>query len=201
VRGRLSIGILLLLAVAALVAAGFSRRPPALTRPARELRTRMSDFAAERAAAVDPRTAKLLKAMAHPTADAAVQAREALTRHGKAVVPLLTPGLRSPDPHMRAAAALVLGNIADPRALRPLTEALEDPDQRVRYRAAYALGRLGDPRAASRLAPRLLDPSPHVATIAIRALEECGARVRLGESGSGYQVLCQGEASWRVVAP
>jgi HEAT repeat protein len=114
---------------------------------------------------------------------------------------MLIDRLQHTDPRIRAAAALLGGNIADARALRPLCRRLRDPDETVRYRAAYALGRLKDPRAVADLAPRLLDSSPAVVDVALRSLEECRCKVRLHPQQPGYQLLPAGETEWRDLIP
>jgi hypothetical protein len=52
---------------------------------------------------------------------------------------------------VRVQAALVLGKLADPRAVPCLSRALGDPNKTVRAAAAQALGKLGDPSAADAL--------------------------------------------------
>jgi hypothetical protein len=194
---RIAIGTFL--AICAVAAVSLGR--PLLGLYWRAVKTKAAAVAAERAVAVDPHTRALLDSMADPHADASVRARDALTKLGKPVVPLLIVRLQHGDAPMRAAAALVLGNIADLRALRPLCAVLDDPDESVRYRATYALGRLKDPRAASALASRLLDSSPHVVNVAIRALESCRCKVRLRTPEPGYRILPAGETAWREVVP
>ncbi|VVB62460.1 HEAT repeats [uncultured archaeon] len=46
--------------------------------------------------------------------------------------------------YVRSMAAHVLGNIGDPRALKPLKKALQDKDSNVRKEAKVALIKLGD---------------------------------------------------------
>lgn len=144
--------------------------------------------------------ARLLNAMGDLQGNNGVRARDALTKRGASVVPALIARLRHPDPQTRAAAAIVLGNIADRRAVGPLSAALGDVDERVRFRAAYALGRLKDPAAVPSLAPLLADRSPHVRNVTVRALEECRCKVRLSASRSGYQILPQGTTEWQSIA-
>jgi HEAT repeat protein len=175
--------------------------PALLLHSGQALLGRLLALVEEREAARDPRIATLLDEMRDPRADTAVRARDVLTKHGKSVVPLLIDRLGTPDPDTCRSAALVLGNIADPRALGPLCDTLRDQDATVRYRAAYALGRLKDPGAVAGLAPLLLDPSPDVVDVALRALEECGCKVRPRSSEPGYEILPRGEREWQVVAP
>lgn len=52
---------------------------------------------------------------------------------------------------VRVQAALVLGKLADPRAVPCLSRALADPNKTVRAAAAQALGKLGDPSAVDAL--------------------------------------------------
>src|SRR5262245_20565520 len=63
---------------------------------------------------------------------------------------------------LRRNAAVVLGNLGDPRALPALARALEDPDAVVRGHAAWAVGRL-DRRHASLAAARARETDARVA--------------------------------------
>jgi HEAT repeat protein len=57
---------------------------------------------------------------------------------------IFLPELESPDPVSRAAAAMVLGETGEGRAIEPLRRALQDPNALVRLRAIDALANLGD---------------------------------------------------------
>ena len=59
------------------------------------------------------------------------------------VIALLDDG----DPEVRAQAAKVLGEPAQPKAFEALVASLADESPRVRYHAAMSLGRIGDPAA------------------------------------------------------
>jgi hypothetical protein len=170
-RPRLLAGIAALIVASAIVAVLAYRAGPLSHRVAL-LRTYLQERGHEQVVAIDPHVRGLLDAMGDPRTEEGIAARADLTKLGKPVVPLLIRRLSHADAQTRAAAALTLGNLADPRAVGPLCRALADPDAMVRYRAAYALGRLGDPRAVPSLSPLLQDPSPDVADVVMRALEE-----------------------------
>ncbi len=69
-----------------------------------------------------------------------------------------------PDPHVRARAAEVSGEIA--KALGPLEQALKDADPRVRDAAESSIGRLVDPKGA-KVQPAVWPPTlfPQIATL------------------------------------
>jgi hypothetical protein len=196
---RWGAALLLVLAVLGTILA--LSRPALLAGPARTLRTLVAGPETERQEQGDPQVLRLLDTMAHADVNAAVRARDALIERGEEVVRPVIGRLQHDDPRMRAAAALVLGEIADPRAMRPLCAVLSDPDETVRFRAVYALGRIGKPWAALSLAPLLLDPSPDIVKVVLRALEECHCKVRLRATGPGYAIRPQGETEWQVIAP
>jgi hypothetical protein len=197
---RLSPGVWRLASAALLIAILFLAATPPLRHRLRGLSARAAAVADERLAASSPVLLVWLNRMGEPHTDAGVKARDALTRRGAAVVPRLLDRLTHPSPQTRAAAALVLGNIRDPRALEPLCAALRDPEPQVRFRAVYALGRLKDPRAVPSLAPLLSDPAPDVLQVTLRALEECRCKVRPRTSGPGYEILPQAATEWQVIA-
>ncbi len=72
---------------------------------------------------------------------------------------------------VRVQAALVLGKLADKRAVPALSQALSDENESVRGVAATSLGRIGDPSAANALLRATNDPSEFVRTQAKKALE------------------------------
>ncbi len=67
----------------------------------------------------------------------------------------LVPGLRDPDPWVRARVAHALKALEDPGATMPLVEALGDPCEEVRRAAAWALQWVGDERALPALVKAL----------------------------------------------
>jgi len=75
---------------------------------------------------------------------------------------------------VRAAAAISLGGIGDPRAVDPLIVALEDEDELIRSLAAASLGEVGDPRAVGPLIAALKDDDAGVRAGAATALGEIG---------------------------
>ncbi|HEY7954373.1 MAG: HEAT repeat domain-containing protein [Polyangia bacterium] len=72
---------------------------------------------------------------------------------------------------VRVQAALVLGHLADRRAVPVLIQALKDKNESVRGVAATSLGRLGDKSAANALLIATHDPSQFVQIEARKALE------------------------------
>jgi len=74
---------------------------------------------------------------------------------------------------VRINAASVLGEICDPRAVKPLIKALDDADSDVRSNAAEALGRIGEPAVAP-LIRALGDTGEHVRRAATEAFVNIG---------------------------
>jgi hypothetical protein len=72
-------------------------------------------------------------------------------------VDVLIRDLGAFDPNRRWHAAMVLGELGDPRSVEPLTLALFDVSMRVAQMAAAALGRSGDVRAVEPLVAALHD--------------------------------------------
>jgi hypothetical protein len=72
---------------------------------------------------------------------------------------------------VRVQAALVLGKLADRRAVPSLLQALKDENETVRGVSATSLGRIGDKSAANGLLSATNDSSEFVRTQAKRALE------------------------------
>lgn len=83
--------------------------------------------------------------------------------------------LRDADPRLREAAAIALGNLANPLHIPWLSAALRDPEAAVRARVVEALGNCPDsPAAAGALAGVLGDPARSARLNAIRALAKLG---------------------------
>lgn len=72
------------------------------------------------------------------------KAADRLVEIGGPAVASLICALDDRVSYVRATAAQVLGNIGDPRALKPLKKALQDKDSKVRKEAREALVKLGD---------------------------------------------------------
>lgn len=79
--------------------------------------------------------------------------------------------LQDPSYKVRVQSALVLGKLADKRAVPALIQALHDDNEAVRAAAATSLGRLGDKSAANALLSATNDASEFVRTQAKKALE------------------------------
>ncbi len=133
-------------------------------------------------------------------------ARQKLVELDGAILPQLEEGLRSEDPATRESIAIVLGEVKDRRAVRPLLEALRDEErfvmtsaaslvqigdpgsvepliemlssrnEQVRLYAAYALGGLNDARAVEPLIGLLQDPDTSIRGVAAHALGVLGSR-------------------------
>lgn len=83
--------------------------------------------------------------------------------------------LQDPSYKVRVQAALVLGKLADARAVPALIQALKDPDESVRGVAATSLGKVGDASAQSALQAATRDPSDFVKNQAKASLEKLAA--------------------------
>lgn len=70
---------------------------------------------------------------------------EKLVAYGDVAVEQLIVALNDPSTHVRTTAARALGEIRDPRSVRPLVAALRDVDPDVRRRAVQALSEIGEP--------------------------------------------------------
>jgi HEAT repeat protein len=133
-------------------------------------------------------------------------ARKALVELDGAILPRLEEGLRSEDPVTRESIAMVLGEVKDRRAVKPLLEALLDEDrfvassaaslikigdpgsvepliemlsnsqEHIRLYAAYALGGLNDTRAVRPLIEMLADPSSNLRGVTAHSLGQIGSR-------------------------
>lgn len=83
----------------------------------------------------------------------------------------LDRALRSdPSYKVRVQAAIVLGNLKDPRGVPLLLRALRDPEVSVRVVAASSLGKLGDPSALAALRASMSDVELPVRTAAGKAI-------------------------------
>lgn len=96
----------------------------------------------------------------------------AATRASADRIDTLTRSLmQDPSYKVRVQAALVLGKLADRRAVPALIQALRDENETVRGVAATSLGRIGDRAAASALMVATRDSSEFVRAQARKALE------------------------------
>jgi HEAT repeat protein len=89
-------------------------------------------------------------------------AARTLVSIGEPAVEELIIALDHPAWDVRLRTAETLGQIGDPRAVKPLTRLLDDQVAYVRERAAETLGQIGDPRAVKPLVSLLDDPDAHV---------------------------------------
>jgi len=122
---------------------------------------RVRRAAAERLARGDPaltlpRLLDALEAGSGPSLRAA--AGEALVLVGASALGPLAEALESPTPEVRTAAAEILGDLGDRRAVLSLRARLADRDPNTRVAAAVALGKLGGEEAVAGLRAAL-DPS------------------------------------------
>lgn len=75
---------------------------------------------------------------------------------------------------VRARAAMMLGNLRDPRAVDPLIRALEAPGYQTPLQAAEALGKIGDRRAIPFLRTLAESGTDKTRSAALAALERLG---------------------------
>lgn len=95
----------------------------------------------------------------------------ALPAHADKIDDLTRSLMQDPSYKVRVQAALVLGKLADRRAVPALIQALRDENESVRGVAATSLGRIGDRAAANALLAATNDPSEFVRSQAKKALE------------------------------
>lgn len=102
--------------------------------------------------------------------------KKILTKSGatSAAVPWVIGVLKDVDTHARRAAADLLGELGDSRAVEPLTILLKDEESQVRQSAAKALGKIRDMRAVVPLVAILKDKDISEREIATWALGEIG---------------------------
>jgi HEAT repeat protein len=117
--------------------------------------------------------------LADPDHQVRVAAERALAEMGGLAVPVLLTRVGNADGAVRRTAAMVLGEIGDPRAIQPLILALSDEDIGVRQSAAEALGALKADAAIPSLVKLLQDPSPVVRSSALTGLDRMGTPAAL----------------------
>lgn len=121
--------------------------------------------------------------------------------------PLLTGrAAASPDPWVRAKAALAAGRLKDPEATIYLPVLLRDQDVAVRRAAAFASGVSGDRRLVRLLGAALDDADPEAAALAAEALGKLG-----GDEATRHLLAALGKPSparpaaaralWRASGP
>jgi hypothetical protein len=129
--------------------------PPLLPR---NLEASVRDIASARP---DVRAAAVADLVRHARGDDAVRER---------AMPLLIERLQDPQPIVRSAVAVGLGDLRAKEAVTALLVAVEDEDAQVRQMALNALGEIGDARALPRLRRGLKDPRPEVRYQSVIAL-------------------------------
>ncbi|HZF08924.1 MAG TPA: peptidylprolyl isomerase [Thermoanaerobaculia bacterium] len=122
-----------------------------------------------------PRTAPDLPVMAVP--DLENRAILLLLSDQKIYDPLSVRQVLRGGPELRAALALTLGRIPDPRSRTSLEGLLLDDDPRVRRAAAFALGVRKDRAAAPALLVAVAGADRETGVLAVEALGKLGARV------------------------
>jgi HEAT repeat protein len=98
---------------------------------------------------------------------------EVLPAHGESVVEPLIDQLANPDVEVRRAAVVALGQLARPRATRPLV-AVIDRAPELSGAVAGALARIGDPEAFERLITLIGHTDTSVRQAAVGALNSLG---------------------------
>ena len=96
------------------------------------------------------------------------------TLESKEATPHIIRLLDDPDWWLRMTAAETLGNIGDPRAVKPLLDAMKDPDTAMA--CIEALGRIKDPRALPHLAQQLSRSQVEIRMETLEALRAYGDR-------------------------
>lgn len=81
---------------------------------------------------------------------------------------------REPDPKVRRAAAIGLGDNASPEALDALSAALGDRDRSVRFHAIHGLAKIGGRESAAALTTTLWERDPAVRLQSVLALQRIG---------------------------
>jgi len=109
----------------------------------------------------------------------------ALARIGAPAVRELVERLGGEDPDTRQAAAAVLGQIGDRRAVAPLTARLADRDGNVRSASAEALGKIGGAESAAALRAALASDDSVLRLAAVEGL----AALRVCPQGLPYAEL------------
>jgi HEAT repeat protein len=132
----------------------------------------------------DAQNAPLLIAALEDVPEVRASARESLAVLGAAAVEPLLAALRQAKPRVREAAAELLGEIADPRAFKPLLEATNDADPAVAGHAAFAVERFR--RVQDALVEDLLNPTLDVRRSVTPALEALGWEPGRDEYGAAY---------------
>lgn len=108
-------------------------------------------------------------------------------RDGSGVPALVQALKRDPSPEVRAKATVLLRDLRELDAVKPLMAALQDAHDVVRERAAWALAQLHDARAVEPLIAQLHDPVEWTRSAACAALGALGDRRAVEPLWQGMQ--------------
>ncbi len=121
-----------------------------------------------------PAVNPLINMLNHPDSEVRNHAVETLAKLGEVAFDAVLKTSRSKDGVLRRKACDVLGKMADPKAILPLTRLLKDTDKYVRRRAAYALIYVNDENAVPSLIRSLRDREKKVRSRSALALGKIG---------------------------
>jgi HEAT repeat protein len=121
-----------------------------------------------------PAVNPLIKVLNHTDSEIRNKAVETLAMLGNIAFDAVLKASRSKDSILRRKACDVLGKMANPKAVLPLTRLLKDRDKYVRRRAAYALIKVNDDKAVSSLIKALRDREKKVRSRSALALGKIG---------------------------
>lgn len=117
-----------------------------------------------------------------------LDAIQALTRFGPAVVPALSMALQGDHRLARRGAITALAQIGTEDVIPSLCAVLTAQDWYLTRTAAVALGRLGDERGVPGLIVALDTDDPHLRPLVVRALEQIGTPAALAALTSAHVV-------------
>jgi HEAT repeat protein len=119
---------------------------------------------------------RLLAQLDHPNISSHTNVRDELINLGSAAVEPLIELLESGTERQVARAVLLLGEIADPRAIEPVLKLLNHPSLQIRINVAQAIGNFTDKRVVDTLVSHLFDDDCNV-------LVQTWILVSLGKNG------------------
>ncbi|MCE5214423.1 MAG: HEAT repeat domain-containing protein [Methanobacterium sp.] len=121
-----------------------------------------------------PAVNPLINTLTHPDSEVRNSAVQTLADLGDMAFDAILKASRSKDRVFRRKACDVLGIMADPKAISPLTRLLNDRDRYVRRRAAHALINIPDEKAVPSLIKALKDREKKVRSRSALALGNIG---------------------------